>query len=117
MNRRHCIDDYLRVVDALRRARGDIALSSDFIVGHPGEAEEDFEATCALVRRVGYAQAYSFKYSPRPGTPAAEMADQVPDAVKATRLAVLQDAINAGQRDYNRATVGDVANATFWPNS
>lgn len=113
MNRRHRIDDYLRIVDALRHARGDIALSSDFIVGHPGEAEEDFDATLALVRRIGYAQAYSFKYSPRPGTPAAEMEDQVPDAVKVARLAVLQDAINAGQRDYNRASVGDVVAVLF----
>ncbi len=113
MNRRHGIDGYLRIVDALRHARGDIALSSDFIVGHPGEAEEDFEATLALVRRIGYAQAYSFKYSPRPGTPAAEMEDQVPDAVKVARLAALQDVINAGQRDYNRASVGDALAVLF----
>ncbi len=113
MNRRHGVDDYLRIVDALRRARSDIALSSDFIVGHPGEADEDFEATLALVRRVGYAQAYSFKYSPRPGTPAAEMDDQLPDAVKSDRLAALQDVINEGQRAYNRASVGNVVGVLF----
>ena len=71
MNRRHTAADYLRLVEKLRAARPDLALSSDFIVGHPGETEADFEATLALVREVGFAQAFSFKYSPRPGTPAA----------------------------------------------
>ncbi len=71
MNRKHTADDYRRIVDKLRAARPDLALSSDFIVGHPGETEADFEATMALVRDVTFAQAYSFKYSPRPGTPAA----------------------------------------------
>ncbi len=71
MNRKHTADDYRRIIDRLRTARPDLALSSDFIVGHPGETEADFEATMALVRDVGFAQAYSFKYSPRPGTPAA----------------------------------------------
>lgn len=113
MRRRHGIDDYLRVVDALRRVRADIALSSDFIVGHPGETEADFKATLALVRKVGYAQAYSFKYSPRPGTPAAAMDDQVPEEIKAERLAMLQDLLNSGQRDVNRAAVGTVAAVLF----
>ena len=73
MNRQHSAADYLAILDGLRAARPDIALSSDFIVGHPGETDEDFEATLSLVEQVGYAQAYSFKYSPRPGTPASAM--------------------------------------------
>ena len=106
MNRRHRARDYLAVVDKLRAARPDIALSSDFIVGHPGESDADFAATLDLVRRVGYAQAYSFKYSPRPGTPAAEEPDQVAEDVKAGRLAVLQDLIEAQQNAFNRAAEG-----------
>ena len=90
MNRKHTADDYLRLVDRLRSARPDLALSSDFIVGHPGETEADFEATLALVRAVGFAQAYSFKYSPRPGTPAAGAPGQVPEAEKDRRLQALQ---------------------------
>ena len=78
MNRRHTAADYLRLIERIRAARPDIALSGDFIVGFPGETEADFEATLELVREVGYAQAFSFKYSPRPGTPGAEMPDQVP---------------------------------------
>src|SRR5690606_7961669 len=83
MNRRHTADDYRRLVERIRAARPDIALSSDFIVGFPGETDADFDATLALVRDVGYAQAYSFRYSPRPGTPGAEREDQVPEADKA----------------------------------
>ncbi len=90
MNRRHRADDYRRAVERLRRARPDIALSSDFIVGFPGETEADFRATLALVEEVGFAQAFSFKYSPRPGTPAATMRGQVKDQVKTERLAALQ---------------------------
>ena len=106
MNRQHKADDYLRIVEMLRSARPDIALSSDFIVGHPGEDEADFEATLALVRAVGFAQAYTFKYSPRPGTPAAAMEDSVSEAVKSGRLARLQDLINAQQIAFNEAFVG-----------
>jgi len=106
MNRRHRVDQYLDVVDRLRRARPDIALSSDFIVGFPGETEIDFEATLALVRTVGYAQAYSFKFSARPGTPAAELADQVTDAAKSDRLHRLQTLLDEQQRAFNRSTVG-----------
>jgi len=106
MNRRHKAADYLRVVDLLREARPDIALSGDFIVGFPGETEADFEATLDLVRRVGYASAYSFKYSPRPGTPAATLDDQVEEAVQVERLARLQDLINSQQFDFNKSTVG-----------
>ena len=113
MGRRHGADDYLELVDRLRAARPDLALSSDFIVGHPGENEADFEATMALVRAVGYAQAYSFKYSPRPGTPAATAGGQVDEARKADRLARLQDLLNAQQHDFNRETVGRVVPVLF----
>jgi len=106
MNRRHTAADYLRVVERLRTARPDIALSSDFIVGFPGESEADFRATLDLVERVGFAQAFSFKYSPRPGTPAATMRKQVKDETRRARLAELQ-ALLAGQAAaFNRATVG-----------
>ena len=106
MGRRHGAAEYLELVARLRAARPDLALSSDFIVGHPGEEEADFDSTMALVRAVGYAQAYSFKYSPRPGTPAAAADGQVDAARKTDRLARLQDLLNAQQRDFNRAAVG-----------
>jgi tRNA-2-methylthio-N6-dimethylallyladenosine synthase len=108
MNRRHKVADFLRIVERLRAARPDIALSSDFIVGHPGESEADFQATLALVREVGFAQAYSFVYSPRPGTPAASATGQVEDAVKAARLQELQALLMAQTRAFNLATVGQV---------
>ena len=95
MNRGHTAESYRRLVERIRAARPDIALSSDFIVGFPGETDRDFEATLDLVRDVGFAQAYSFRYSPRPGTPAAAGARQVPDAVKAERLQALQALIDA----------------------
>jgi tRNA-2-methylthio-N6-dimethylallyladenosine synthase len=106
MNRRHGADDYRRVVERLRRARPDLALSSDFIVGFPGESDEDFARTLALVAEVGYAQAYSFKYSPRPGTPAAALPRQVPEPVKAERLAALQQLLGAQQLAFNRQSLG-----------
>jgi tRNA-2-methylthio-N6-dimethylallyladenosine synthase len=105
MNRKHTADDYRRLIDRLRAARPDLALSSDFIVGHPGETEADFQATLALVREIGFAQAYSFKYSPRPGTPAAERA-QVPDADKDARLQALQALLRDQQRGFNAGCVG-----------
>jgi len=105
MNRRHDRNFYLRLVERLRRARPDLALSGDFIVGFPGETEADFSATLDLVRAVGYAQAYSFKYSPRPGTPAAGEA-QVPDAVKAERLQRLQALLDEGQAAFNAKMLG-----------
>jgi len=113
MNRRHGVDDYLDIIDRLRASRPDIALSSDFIVGHPGETDKDFTATLDLVRRVGFAQAYSFKYSPRPGTPAATESDQVPEDVKSERLAVLHDLLEEQQRSFNRATEGRVVPVLF----
>jgi tRNA-2-methylthio-N6-dimethylallyladenosine synthase len=113
MNRRHRADDYRRIVARLRAARPDFALSSDFIVGFPGESDADFEATLALVREIGYAQAFSFKYSRRPGTPAALMPEQVADGVKAERLAALQALLSEQQRRFNRATVGRVLPVLF----
>lgn len=106
MNRQHSAADYLAIIDSLRKARPDLALSSDFIVGHPGETDADFEATLDLVRAVGYAQAYSFKYSPRPGTPASAMEDAVPEDVKSERLARLQSLLNDQQIAYNETFVG-----------
>ncbi|HEX8363932.1 MAG TPA: tRNA (N6-isopentenyl adenosine(37)-C2)-methylthiotransferase MiaB [Allosphingosinicella sp.] len=106
MNRSHTRDGYLRILDRVRAARPDIAISGDFIVGFPGETDAEFEETLKIVEAVNYAQAYSFKYSPRPGTPAAKMHEQVPEQVKGERLQRLQDLINAQQLAFNRATVG-----------
>jgi tRNA-2-methylthio-N6-dimethylallyladenosine synthase len=106
MNRRHTRADYLRVIERCRAARPDLAFSADFIVGFPGETEEDFRATLTLIDEVGYAGAFSFKYSPRPGTPAAEMTEQVPEPVMIERLARLQAAIDAHQADFNARCVG-----------
>jgi tRNA-2-methylthio-N6-dimethylallyladenosine synthase len=101
MNRRHTRADYLRTIERLRAARGDLALTSDFIVGFPGETEDDFADTLRLVDEVGYAGAFSFKYSPRPGTPGANMREQIAEDVKAERLARLQAAINRNQAAFN----------------
>jgi tRNA-2-methylthio-N6-dimethylallyladenosine synthase len=106
MNRSHSRDSYLRLIDRIRAVRPDIALSGDFITGFPGETDADFEATLSIVREVGYAQAFSFTYSPRPGTPAADMSGQVPKAVSDARLQALQAAINAEQLAFNAASVG-----------
>ncbi|GGB34552.1 tRNA-2-methylthio-N(6)-dimethylallyladenosine synthase [Tistrella bauzanensis] len=106
MNRKHTVADYLKVIDRLRTVRPDMAMSGDFIVGFPGETDADFEATLQLVERVDYASAYSFKYSPRPGTPAAELGDQVPEDVKSERLHRLQDLLSAQQRGFNARMVG-----------
>jgi tRNA-2-methylthio-N6-dimethylallyladenosine synthase len=106
MNRGYSATDYCRLVDRLRTARPDLALSSDFIVGFPGEREEDFAATLALVEAVGFAQAFSFKYSPRPGTPAARLPGQVSEAVKAERLALLQALLERQARAFTTGLVG-----------
>jgi tRNA-2-methylthio-N6-dimethylallyladenosine synthase len=106
MNRRHTRADYLRTIERIKRARPDMAMSGDFIVGFPGETDAEFEETLSLVREVGYALAYSFKYSQRPGTPGATMADQVPEPVKSERLARLNDLIAAGIRDFGHSVVG-----------
>jgi tRNA-2-methylthio-N6-dimethylallyladenosine synthase len=106
MNRGHTADAFRRLVARLRAARPDIALSSDFIVGFPGESDADFERTMDLVREIGFAQAFSFKYSPRPGTPAALIERQVPEAVKDARLAELQALLREQQDAFNAASVG-----------
>jgi len=108
MNRRHTADAYRRIVERLRLARPDLALSSDFIVGFPGERDEDFQATLDLVDEIGFAQAYSFKYSQRPGTPAATAEGQVPEQVKSDRLAALQLLLGRQQRNFNEACVGQI---------
>jgi tRNA-2-methylthio-N6-dimethylallyladenosine synthase len=106
MNRKHTAAEYRRLIERIRAARPDIALSGDFIVGFPGETDADFEDTMTLVRDVGYSSAYSFKYSPRPGTPAAERADPVPEPVKSERLTRLQTLLAEEQRAFNRGLVG-----------
>jgi tRNA-2-methylthio-N6-dimethylallyladenosine synthase len=106
MNRSHSTQSYLGILERLRAARPDIALSGDFIVGFPGETESDFAATLRIVEAVNYAQAFSFKYSPRPGTPAAEMEGQVPAEVMDERLQRLQALLNAQQLAFNRSRVG-----------
>jgi len=106
MNRRHDRDYYLDVIARVRAARPDIAISGDFITGFPGESDADFEATLDLVRRVGYAQSYSFKYSERPGTPGAELPDQVPDAVKVARLETLQALLHSQHLEFNCSLIG-----------
>ena len=108
MNRRHTSDVYLAVIDKLRAIRPDIAMSGDFIVGFPGESDADFAETLALVSKVGYASAYSFKYSPRPGTPAATAEIQVPESVKSERLESLQQLLNAQQFAFNKGTEGKI---------
>jgi tRNA-2-methylthio-N6-dimethylallyladenosine synthase len=106
MNRRHTRSNYLGTIARLRAARPDIAFTSDFIVGFPGETDEDFSDTLRIVEDVGYAGAFSFKYSPRPGTPAADYGDQISDEVKTERLARLQACIDHRQRDFNRRCIG-----------
>lgn len=102
MNRKHNVKQYFEVIDRIRKARPDIAMSSDFIVGFPGETDEDFNATMALIREVTYAQAYSFKYSSRPGTPAADMDEQIAEDVKSARLSELQLLLRQQQHDFNK---------------
>ena len=106
MNRRHTADDYRRLVAGLRAAQPNLALSSDFIVGFPGENDRDFQDTMDLVKEIGFVGAYSFKYSSRPGTPAANMECQVAEGVKKDRLAALQDLLNAQQSGFNATCVG-----------
>jgi tRNA-2-methylthio-N6-dimethylallyladenosine synthase len=106
MNRRHTVGDYRLVVERLRTARPDLALSTDLIVGHPGERDDDFQATLDFVEEIRFAQAFSFKYSPRPGTPAASASGQVPEAAKSERLAALQLLTAKQQREFNEACVG-----------
>jgi tRNA-2-methylthio-N6-dimethylallyladenosine synthase len=106
MNRKHTADEYRRLVGRIRDARPDIALSGDFIVGFPGETDADFADTMRLVRDIGYAQAFSFKYSPRPGTPGADLGDHVDDEVKHARLQELQALLNEQQAFFMKSLVG-----------
>ncbi len=106
MNRKHTVAEYVDIIARLRKARPDLALSTDIIVGFPGETDGEFEATLDLVRSVRFAQAFSFKYSPRPGTPAANMDGHVPESVKSERLNRLQNLLERQQRDFNVACVG-----------
>ena len=106
MNRRHTRDEYIKLIARIREGRPDLAISGDFIVGFPGETEEDFEDTLDLIRQVKYAQAYSFKYSPRPGTPGADFKDHVPEDVKADRLKRLQALLSEQQFEFAETCVG-----------
>jgi tRNA-2-methylthio-N6-dimethylallyladenosine synthase len=113
MNRRHTRDLYFEVIDKFRKYRPNIAFSSDFIVGYPGETDRDFNDTLELVRHVKYAQCYSFKYSPRPGTPASIIEDQVPEEVKTERLAILQQLLREQQLEFNQQFVGKEVDVLF----
>jgi tRNA-2-methylthio-N6-dimethylallyladenosine synthase len=108
MNRGHTTEHYLQLIESIRKARPDMAISGDFIVGFPGETDQDFEDTLAVVHEIGYASAYSFKYSTRPGTPAAERDDQVDETVKAERLQRLQILLAQQMQDFNAKCVGQV---------
>jgi tRNA-2-methylthio-N6-dimethylallyladenosine synthase len=113
MNRQHKADDYRRLIDKIRAARADIALTSDFIVGFPGESDADFEATMTLVRDIGYATAFSFKYSKRPGTPAAALRKQIPEDVKCARLAALQKLLLDQQYAFDDSQIGRTVAVLF----
>jgi len=113
MNRKHTAADYVDLVGRIRAARPDLALSTDIIVGFPGETDADFEATLDTVERVGFAQAYSFKYSPRLGTPGASMGEQVEEEVKIDRLHRLQDLLDRQQTAFNSTCVGKVVPVLF----
>lgn len=110
MNRQHTAEEYLTIIDQVRAAQPDIALSSDFIVGFPGETDDDFSQTLLMIERVGYSQAFSFKYSPRPGTPGADLDDQVDEDVKSQRLSELQALLTSQQRKFNQDCVGKFMN-------
>lgn len=115
MNRKHTREEYFTIIDKLRVARPDIVMSSDFIIGFPGETDEDFADTLDLVKKVGYGQCFSFKYSPRPGTPAASM-QQVPEAAKIERLATLQKELSKQQLELNESSVGKILPVLFEKN-
>jgi tRNA-2-methylthio-N6-dimethylallyladenosine synthase len=108
MNRKHKAEDYIELVKTIRKANPDIALSSDFIIGFPGETEADFEATLDLIRQVGFASSYYFKYSPRIGTPGAELTDKIPESVMQNRFSRLQDLVEQQRRDFNRSMHGKI---------
>ncbi|WFW29926.1 MAG: tRNA (N6-isopentenyl adenosine(37)-C2)-methylthiotransferase MiaB [Wolbachia endosymbiont of Menacanthus eurysternus] len=113
MNRKHTIKEYLEIIDRLHKLKPEIEFSSDFIVGFPGETEEDFKETIKLIKKVKYIHAYSFKYSPRPGTPGAERKDQIPEEIKTERLIRLQKLINTQQVKFNQNTIGKIIPVLF----
>jgi tRNA-2-methylthio-N6-dimethylallyladenosine synthase len=113
MNRKHTSGEYRRTIDKLRKARPDMAFSSDFITGFPGETDEDFSATLKLVSEITFAQAYSFKYSRRPGTPAAAMPNQIAESVKDARLHELQALLRAQQEKFNTDMIGQTVPVLF----
>ena len=113
MNRKHDADFYLNIIADLRKSRPDLAFSSDFIVGFPGETDKDFEETLQLVRQVGYSQCYSFKYSPRPGTPGALMEDNIAEEIKSERLQLLQELLFAQQLEFNQTVIGKIMPVLF----
>ena len=113
MNRKHTARDYLKLVRRIRDSRPDIALSTDIIVGFPGETEADFQASLDLIEEVEFAQAYSFKYSPRPGTPAAKLDGQIKEALKTERLGRLQQMLSTQQSRFNAAAVGKTYQVLF----
>jgi tRNA-2-methylthio-N6-dimethylallyladenosine synthase len=113
MNRRHSAEDYIRLIEKIRKARPDIALSSDFIVGFPGETEADFQATLDLIGEVGFASSFSFKYSPRLGTPGAERADQIDESIKTERLHSLQELVESQRSQFNANLVGQITPVLF----
>lgn len=108
MNRQYTADGYKKIIESFRKVRPDIAVSSDFIVGFPGETDDDFYETMDVVKQVRYASSFSFKYSPRPGTPASIMKNQVPEDVKTKRLMILQKELMEQQQDFNSQTVGKI---------
>jgi tRNA-2-methylthio-N6-dimethylallyladenosine synthase len=113
MNRKHTVAEYRDIIAKVRDARPDIALSTDIIVGFPSETEREFEDTLDLIRDIGFAQSYSFKYSPRPGTPALSLDEQVPETVKADRLTRLQDLLSCQQSKFNQSFVGTTIPVLF----
>jgi len=113
MNRQYNIDEYMRIIDKFKTIRPDIQISSDFIVGFPGESNDDFEQTCTIAKRVGYINSYSFKYSPRPHTAAAIMPDQVPENIKSERLIKLDNILNERQREFNLSCIDQVFDCLY----
>ena len=113
MNRKHTADDYRRLIDRLRTARADLVMSGDFIVGFPGETDRDFDDTLNIIRDIGYGQAYSFKYSIRPGTPAAKLPGQVPEDIKIARLEILQTLLFEQQLALNKQSLGTTVPVLF----
>jgi tRNA-2-methylthio-N6-dimethylallyladenosine synthase len=113
MNRRHSARDYIQLVEKIRQARPDLALSSDFIVGFPGETDADFQATLDLISEVRFASSFSFKYSPRPGTPGADLTDQIDEATKTERLYRLQEMVERQRQQFNASLVGRITPVLF----